>query len=114
MQISLDGNLIAIYPEPYIIKFLRNNIGLLEGIRLSSIFTFIEDFLPSFNVLAVMTSNQLSFGINLKKIESSNVNSDIEVKLLPIETEDYDLNSYELLTDVKVAQQTFMVENVFN
>ncbi|TES95439.1 MAG: hypothetical protein E3J90_09720 [Promethearchaeota archaeon] len=114
MQISLDSNLIAMYPEPYIFKFLRNNIGLLEGIRLSSIFAFIEDLIPSFNVSVVMTSNQLSFGINLKKIESYKMNSDIEVKLHPIEREDYDLNSYGLLTDIKIAQQTFMVDNVFN
>ena len=114
LQISLDGNLIAMYPEPYILQFLRNNIRLLEGIRLSSIFAFIEDLIPSFNVLVAMASNQLSFGINLKKIASSKINSDVEVKIYPIEREDYDLNSYGLLTDIKIAQQTFMVDNVFN
>ncbi len=114
MQISLNGNLLAMYPEPYILKFLRNNITLLEGIKLSSIFAFIEDLIPSFNVLVTMASNQLSFGVILKKVESKTINSDIEVKLLPIEREDYDLNSYRLLTDIKKAQQTFMVDNVFN
>ena len=114
MQISLNTNLIAMYPEPFILRFLRNNINLLEGIRLSSIFAFIEDLIPSFNVLVALASNQLSFGINLKKIESSKINSDIEVKLYPIEREDYNLNSYGLLTDIKIAQQAFMVDNVFN
>ena len=114
MQTSLTDNLIIMYPEPNIFKFLRNNLSLLEGIRLSSIFAFIEDLIPSFNVLVAAVSNQLSFGINLKKIENNKINSDIEVKLLPIEREDYDLNSYGLLTDIKVAQQTFMVDNTFN
>ena len=114
IQISLEGNLIAIYPEPYILQFLRNNLNLLEGIKLSSIFAFIEDLIPSFNVLVAMASDQLSFGINLKKIESNKIKSDIEVKLLSIEREDYDINSYGLFTDIKNAQQTFMVDNVFN
>ena len=114
MQISINSNLIAMYPEPYILKFLRNNINLLEGIKLSSIFAFIEDLIPSFNILVATASNQLSFGMNLEKIESKTLKSDIEVKLLPIEREDYDLNSYGLLTDIKIAQQTFMVDNVFN
>ncbi|MHA1391662.1 MAG: hypothetical protein ACTSQT_05410, partial [Promethearchaeota archaeon] len=113
LQTSLDGNLISMHPEPYILKFLRNNMSLLEGIRLSSIFAFIEDLIPSFNVLVAMASNQLSFGINLKKIASSKINSDVEVKIYPIEREEYDLNSYGLLTDIKIAQQTFMVDNVF-
>ena len=114
MQISLTDNLIAMYPEPYILQFLRNNISLLEGIKLSSIFAFIEDLIPSFNVLVAMVSNQLSFGINLKKIESNKIKSDIEVKLFPIEREDYDVNSFGLLTDIKKAQQAFMVDNAFN
>ncbi|GAG36807.1 unnamed protein product, partial [marine sediment metagenome] len=114
MQISLSGNLIAMYPEPNIFKFLRNSLSLLEGVRLSSIFAFIEELIPPFNVLVAAVSNQLSFGINLKKIETNKINSDIEVKLLPIEREDYDINSYGLLTNIKIAQQTFMVENVYN
>ena len=114
MQISLNDNLLAMYPEPYILKFLRNNVSLLKGIKLSSIFAFIEDLIPSFNVLVAIASNQLSIGINLKKIESKTINSDIEVKILPIEREDYDLNSSGLLTDIKIAQQTFMVNSVFN
>ena len=114
LQISLEGNLIAMYPEPYILQFLRNNISLLEGIKFSSIFAFIEDLIPSFNVLVAMASDQLSFGINLKKIESKAINSDIEVKLLPIEREDYDINSYGLFTDIKKVQKIFMVDNVFN
>jgi len=64
--------------------------------------------------LAVLASNQLSFGINLKKTERNKINSDIEIKLLPIEKEHYDLNSYGLLTDAERAQQTFMVENIFS
>ena len=114
IQTSLTGKLIAMYPEPNILKFLRDNLGLLEDIRLSSIFAFIEDLIPSFNVLVAAASNQLSFGMNLKKIESNKINSDIEVKIFPIEREDYDLNSYGLLTDIKLAQQTFMVENIYN
>jgi hypothetical protein len=114
MQISLNDNLIIMYPEPNIFTFLRNNLGLLEGIRLSSIIAFIEELIPPFNVLVAAVSNQLSFGINLKKIESNKINSDIEVKILPIEKEDCDLNSHGLLTDLKIAQQTFKVENVYN
>ncbi len=114
LQISINSNLIAMYPEPYILKFLRSIINLFDGIKLSSIFAFIEDLLPSFNILVAMASDQLSFGINLKKIENNTINSDTEVKLFPIEREDYDLNSYGLLTDIKIAQQIFMVDNVFN
>jgi len=114
IQISLNDNLIIMYPEPNIFTFLRNNLGLLEGIRLSSIIAFIEELIPPFNVLVAAVSNQLSFGINLKKIESNKINSDIEVKILPIEKEDCDLNSHGLLTDLKIAQQTFKVENVYN
>ncbi len=114
IQISLTDNLFTIYPDPYFLKFLRNNINLLEGIKLSSIFTFIEELIPSFNLLAVMASNQLSFGINLKKIEDVSTNSGIDVKLLPIEREDSDLNSYGLLTDNAIAQQRFNVDSIFN
>ena len=114
MQLSLNGNLIAVYPEPNILKFLRDNLSLLEDIRLSSIFAFIEDLIPSFNVLVTTASNQLSFGIILEKTESNKLNSDFEVKFLPIDKEHYDLNSPGLLTDTKKTQQTFMVENIFS
>ena len=114
IQIFLNANLLAMYPEPPVLKFLRNNISLLEGIKLSSIFAFIEDIIPSFNFLVATASNQLSFGINLKKIENNSLNSVIEVRLLPIDREDYALNPYGLLTDNKTAQQNFMVNNLFN
>ena len=114
IQISLRDNLFVMYPDPYFLKFLRNNINLFEGIKLSSIFTFIEDLMPSFNILVVMASNQLSFGINLKKIRGVSTNSEIDVKLLPIEREDHDFNSDGLLTDITLAHQTFNVDSIFN
>ena len=114
IQISLTDNLFTMYPDPYFFKFLRNNIKLLEGIKLSSIFTFIEDLIPSFNILVSLASNQLSFGINLKKIEDVSTTSEIDVKLLPIEREDSDFNSYGLLTDTVIAQQGFNVDSIFN
>jgi hypothetical protein len=47
-------------------------------------------------------------------MERNKIKSDIEVKLFPIEREDYDVNSLGLLTDIKKAQQAFMVDKVFN
>jgi hypothetical protein len=114
LQISLNSNLITVYPEPSILKFLRNIINLFDGIKLSSIFAFFEDFLPSFNVLTAMTSNQLSFGIILKKYESKTINSDIEINLLPIEKEEYGLNSDGLLADIYSTRQTHSVNSVIN
>lgn len=114
IQISLKDNLVAMYPDPSFLKFLRDNINLLEGIKLSSIFTFFEELIPSFNILVALASNQLTFGIDMRKINNDSAKSGLDVKLTSIERKDYEFNSMGLLTDITRAQKTFNVDSVFN
>ncbi|MBA7672225.1 hypothetical protein ES703_80400 [subsurface metagenome] len=51
IQILLEHELIFIYPEPNILRFLKSSVTLLDGIKFSKVFEFIESVLPSFNAL---------------------------------------------------------------
>ena len=114
IQITLEQELIFIYPEPNILRFLKSSIALLEGIKLSKIFEFIKNVIPSFNALFVINSNNLPILLKIKKENTISLHPEIELNLNLLESEKYNLNEQNLLPDLKALQIDFKTDNVIN
>jgi hypothetical protein len=54
LQNIFEKDLIFIYPEPIVINFIRNFLSLLNQVRFNSIFEFIEEGVPEFNISIII------------------------------------------------------------
>jgi len=114
IHISLERNLFSIYPEPNFLRFFKNCITFLNGLRLSNLFAFFESLLPSFNTLIIMNSTHLPIALKIKKINNKSYFPEMDIKLKLLESEKYNLNSKPLIPDFKLIQSDFNVDKIVN
>jgi len=114
IQISLENNLFSIYPEPNFLRFFKNCLTLLNGFRLSNVFTFFESLLPSFNSLIIMNSTHLPIALKIRKENNKSYFPEMDIKLKLLESEKYNLNSKTHIPDFKLIQSDFNVDNIVN
>jgi len=114
IQILLEQELIFIYPEPNILRFLKSSVTLLEGIKFSKVFEFITNVIPPFNTLFVMNSNNLPIFLKLKKENTNSLHPEIELNLNLLESGKYNFNEQNLLPDLRAAQTYFKSEKVLS
>jgi len=114
IQILLEQELIFVYPEPNILRFLKSSVALLEGIKFSKVFEFIESLIPSFNALFVINFNNLPIMLKIKKKNTKSLHSEVELNLNLLESEKYDFNEQNLLPNLKDLQADFKTDNVLS
>ncbi len=114
IQILLEQELIFIYPEPNILRFLKSSVALLDGIKFSKVFEFIESVIPSFNALFVINSNNLPILLKIKKENTKSLHPEIELNLKLLESEKYNFNHQKLLPDLKGLQADFKTEKIIS
>jgi hypothetical protein len=114
IQILLEQELIFIYPEPNILRFLKSSVSLLEGIKFSKVFEFIESVIPSFNALFIINSNNLPILLKIKKENTKSLHPEIELNLNLLESEKYNFNERNLLPDLKGLQADFKTDKVLS
>lgn len=114
IQILLKQELIFIYPEPNILRFLKSSVSLLDGIKFSKVFEFIASVIPSFNALFVMNSNNLPIFLKLKKENTNSFHPEIELNLNLLESGKYNFNEQNLLHDLRAVQTYFKSERVLS
>jgi len=74
IQTLVEQNLIDIYPEPNILRFLKETMSFLKGIKFVDVFDFLDDLLPVFNVAIVLFSQRQVFILNvIKKLTQSEI-----------------------------------------
>ncbi|MFW9780692.1 MAG: hypothetical protein ACFFFB_00200, partial [Candidatus Heimdallarchaeota archaeon] len=56
IQKLIEQDLVNIYPEPYTIKFIRDLLSFLNGIRLKKVFELFYKVLPEFNIALIVKS----------------------------------------------------------
>lgn len=91
LQTIIEQNLFSIYPEPNILKFLKESMDFLKGIKLLDIFDFIDDILPDFNVTIVFFSKRQVFILNLIKEIDQSENAEYNVEIITPEELGMDL-----------------------
>ncbi len=114
IQILLEQELIIIYPEPNILRFLKSSVTLLDGIKFSKVFEFIASVIPSFNALFVMNSNNLPIFLKLKKENTNSLHPEIELNLNLLESGKYNFNEQNLLLNLRAVQTYFKSEKVLS
>jgi hypothetical protein len=112
IQILLEQELIFIYPEPNILRFLKSSVTLLDGIKFSKVFEFIESVIPSFNALFVINSNNLPILLKIKKENTKSLHPEIELNLNLLESEKYNYNKQNLLPYLKDLRADFKSDKV--
>ncbi len=114
IQILLEQELIFIYPEPNILRFLKSSVTLLDGIKFSKVFEFIESVLPSFNALFAITSKDLQLTLKLKKENTKSLHPEIKLNLNWLESKNFDFGEQNLLPDLKGLQADFKTEKIIS
>jgi hypothetical protein len=112
IQIILKNNLIFIYPEPNVLCFFKNLISFLEGLRLSKVYSFLNNLLPSFNTLIIINSSQLPIALKLKKEANTSQKSNLNIELTLLEVEKYNFNSKTQIADYRRIQLDFDVDRI--
>ena len=113
IQISLETNLFSIYPEPNFLRFFKNCITLLNGLRLSNVFAFFESLLPSFSTLIIMNSTRLPIALKIRKDNNKHL-PEMYIKLKLLDGEKYNLNRKTHIPDFKLIQSDFNVDKIVN
>jgi len=94
IQTIIEQNLFYIFPEPNILKLLKESVNFLKGIRFVDIFDFIDDLLPNLNIAFIFFSKKQTFILKLlKEINQSEI---IEYKIEVTTPEDLGLNFDEI------------------
>lgn len=114
IQIILEQELIFIYPEPNILRFLKSSVNLLDGIKFSKVFEFIESVIPSFNALFIINSNNLPIFLKIKKENTESLHPEIELNLNWLKSEKFDFDEQNLLPDLKGFQADFKTDKIIN
>ncbi|MFX1324980.1 MAG: hypothetical protein ACFE8N_08485 [Promethearchaeota archaeon] len=68
IQTLIEQDLVIFYPEPYTIKFIRDVVAFLKGIRLKKVFKLFYTLLPEFNIALIVKSKNLVYIIHLQKV----------------------------------------------
>ena len=92
IQKLIEQNLIDIYPEPNILRFLKETINFLRGIKFIDVFDFIDDLLPVFNVAIVLLSQRQVFVINIIKEITQSERLEYKIKITTPEEFGIDLD----------------------
>ena len=114
IQILLEQELIFIYPEPNILRFLKSSATLLDGIKFSKVFEFIESIIPSFNALFVINFNNLPILLKIKKENTKSLHPEIELDLNLLENEKYNFNEQNLLPNLRTVQTCFNSDKILS
>ncbi|GAJ17243.1 unnamed protein product, partial [marine sediment metagenome] len=97
IQILLEQELIFIYPEPNILRFLKSSVALLDGIKFSKVFEFIESVIPSFNASFIVNSNNLPILLKIKKENTKSLHPEIELSLNLLESKKYNFHEHKII-----------------
>ncbi|NHJ21516.1 MAG: hypothetical protein EAX91_11275 [Candidatus Lokiarchaeota archaeon] len=114
IQIFLKDNLFFIYPQPNFLGFVKDCVEFLNGLQLSKVITSFFNLIPSMNVLLILNSVYLPFGIKIKHENKDFNNSEMEVNFFLLDAEKYKLNNELLTFNRKQIQTDFNVDRIFN
>jgi hypothetical protein len=113
LQEIINQNLVLIYPEPKVIKFIRVSLTLLDKIKLLDIFKFIEDLIPEFNISLLIKGSGIKFIIHLQKQLSKLGKSNLTLNFFTPEELGIKLSDSDLLYNLNLIQQQLKTENSY-
>ncbi len=113
IQKILEKDLFLIYPEPIIFHFLKSAIKLLNKIRLSNFFKFIEEILPEFNTSLLINGNKKKLIFLLQKTILKSEKSDLTLKFFTPEELGINLNGSDIKNNLSIIQEKLKTKKVY-
>ncbi len=113
LQKIINQNLVLIYPEPIIIKFLRNSFLLLDNTQLQNLFKNIEEIFPEFNLSLFINGSGIKVIIHLQKQITKLGKSNLTFNLLTPDEVGIDLNNSSIKDNLKLIQMKLKTENSY-
>ena len=110
LQYLFEHDLFYIYPQPNIHKFIKESIKLLNGIKLSKYFEFLNEIFMEFNTVFVFNSKKLILILKLTKLKPD---SEIMVNILTPEDLLIDANKVSIEEMLAVIQNRLKSSNVY-
>ncbi len=119
IQTLLEQELFIIYPEPNLLRYLKELIEFLNGNQLSHLIKLSYTLLPKFNIAIIFGAQDLTIILHLQKIEvSKSVTPYLRIKLittdeLGINTEDINKNEITELVQQQIQpEKTYYINQV--
>ncbi len=113
IQKIINEDLVLIYPEPSLIKFLKASLTLLNNIHLHRLFRFIEEILPEFNHSLLITGNDIKVIIHLQKIKLKSEKSELIIKFLTPDELGVNLSNSTIRDCLNLIQKKLKTENTY-
>lgn len=113
IQKVIKKELVLIYPEPILMKFLKAFLALLNDIHLQKLIKFVEEILPEFNHSLLITGNEIKVIIHLQKIKLSSGKSELIIKFLTPEELGVNLSNLNLKDLLNLIQNKLKTENTY-
>jgi len=66
----IGQDLFFIYPEPILTKFIKSNLKILNEVKISKIFEFLEELAPDFDNTLLINFNEMLVSLQMKKLKS--------------------------------------------
>ncbi len=113
IQKLINQDLVYIYPEPIIIKFLRNSLVLLDKIQLQSLFKIIEEIIPEFDFSLLINVSDVKIIIHLQKQLSKFNKSHLAIRFLTPHELNLNLNNSDVKENLNLIQKKLKTEKVY-
>ena len=113
IQKLINKDLILIYPEPLIIRFLKNSFNLLNNIPLQSLFLFIEEVLPEFNLSLLINGSGIKVIIHLQKSILKSGKSKLTIRFLTPDEIGLKLSNSSIKDNLFLIQKELNTESTY-
>jgi len=88
VQKCIEKELIILYPEPDIIRFMREFLSIFHDIKISSIYNLLNNLCPSYKHAIYFNTKTISFNCKIEKEEYVNTVEFIRSEQSPIDIEE--------------------------
>ncbi len=113
VQKIINQDLVLIYPEPMVIKFLRNSLVLLDKIQLQNLFKIIEEIFPEFNLSLLINGSGIKVIVHLQKQLSKFGKSNLAINFLTPDELGINLNNSNIKDNLNLIQKKLKTENTY-
>ncbi len=114
IQKLINENLIYLFPEPNVYRFLKDFFKILNNLKLSKLFRIIESFISSFATVLVFYSRKLNIITEINKRDSKLNESKISINLRTTKDLDLEVKQYLSNNSLLLVQKKLNSESVVN
>ncbi len=110
----LENDLFYIYPTPNFYNFIKGNITLLNGIKISEIITFFHNLLPKYKISILFNTNKQPFILKAHTEKPRSKGSNSFIKLFTPEKLGIGMEKLDIPDKLNIIKQTVESDTVYS